>query len=71
MLKYRQNSLNSCCLSSLASSFAIIKQTNSKNDIEMRIEESFKSEVGNRIDFASVIFKNKNILRASKECIIA
>ena len=51
MLKYRQNSLNICCFSSLASAFDINNQTNAANAIAMRIEESSKSEVGNRIDF--------------------
>ena len=55
MLKYRQKLLNSCCFSSLASAFAIIKQTNSANYIAMRIEESLKSKVVNRIDFENTI----------------
>ena len=50
MLKYCQKSLNSCCLGSLASAIAIIKQTKTDNAISMLIEESLNIEVGNRID---------------------
>ena len=38
MLKYRQNSSNSCCFSSLASAFDSINQTKSATSISMRIE---------------------------------
>ena len=51
--------MNSCCFSSLASAFASINQFNAGNAISMRIEESLRSEVGNRIDFANDILKNK------------
>ena len=37
MLKYRQNSLNSCCFSSLASAFDSINKTKAANAISMRI----------------------------------
>ena len=37
MLKYCQKSLNICCFSSLASSFAIIEQTKAVNAIQLRI----------------------------------
>ena len=57
MLKYCQKSLNSCCFSSLASELASIEQKKDANGISLRIEESLKSKVGNRIDFASAILK--------------
>ena len=60
MLNYRQESLNSCCFSSLASDFAIINQTKGYNAIEMCIEESLNSEVDNCVDFDNAILKNKN-----------
>ena len=55
VLKYCQNSLNGCCFSSLASSFAIINQTKAANVIAMRIKEFLKSSVGNCIDFSNAI----------------
>ena len=66
ILKYCQKSLNRCRLSSLASAFSSINQKNAVNSISMRIEESFKSEVGNRIDFSNDILKNnkRNIVEA-------
>ena len=63
MLKYFQKSLNSCCLSSLESSFASIKQTKAANAISLCIEESLNSKVGNRIDFANAILKNEKIIK--------
>ena len=51
--------LNSCCFSSSASVFASINHYNADNAISMRIEESLKSEVVNRIDYANDILKNK------------
>ena len=54
-------SLNSCCFSSLASAFASIKQFQAANAISLRIKESLKSEVGNRIHFASEIMQNRKI----------
>ena len=71
MLKYFQNSLNSCCFISLASDFFSIEQTKADNDISLSIEESLKSEVGNRIDFTNAILKNEKKLKADQECIIA
>ena len=59
ILKYCQKTLNGCCFSSLASAFASINRFNSDNAISMRIEESLKSEVGNRIDFENGILKRK------------
>ena len=59
MLNYSRKSLNSCCLSSLASAFASIKKNKAANVISFRIEESLKSEVGNSIDFANDILKTK------------
>ena len=51
IIKYCQKSLNSCCFSSLASSFANINHNNAANAISLHMKESLKSEVGNRIDF--------------------
>ena len=51
--------LNSCCFSGLASAFARIKHFNAANDISMFKEKSFRSEVGNHIDYANDILKNK------------
>ena len=51
--------MNSCCFSSLASAFDIINHNADADAISMRIEESLKSEVGNRIDFANDILKNQ------------
>ena len=51
--------LNSCCFSSLASAFASINHFNADNAISIRIEESLKSEVVNRIDFENDILENK------------
>ena len=53
IIKYCKKSSNSCCFSSLASSFASINHYNAANDISIRIEESLKIEVGNCIDFPS------------------
>ena len=61
ILIYRQKSLNSCCLSSLASDFASINQFKAAAAISLRIKESLKSEVGNRIHFATDIMQNKKI----------
>ena len=41
------------------SAFASIKKTKFSNAIPLRIEESLKSEVGNRIYFANAILKNE------------
>ena len=59
ILKYCQQSLNSCCFSSLASAFDSINYIKDINAIPLRIEESLESEVGNRIDFANDILKKK------------
>ena len=58
ILSYCQKTLNSCCFSSLASAFASIKHFKAGNDIYIRIKESLKSEVGNRIDFSNEIMLN-------------
>ena len=71
MLKYCQKSFNSCCFSSLESAFSSIKQTKAYNYIAFRIEESLKSEVGNRIDCANAILKTKKQLTANQEFIIS
>ena len=55
ILSYCQKTLNSCCLSILASDFASIKQFKAENAISIRIKESLKIEVGNHIDFANEI----------------
>ena len=61
ILKYCKKTLNSCCLISLASAFSSINHNAASNAISMRIEESLKNEVGNRIDFVNDILKNKKI----------
>ena len=49
------------------SAFAGINQSNYANSISMRIEESLKSEVGNRIDFANYnLKKNKRNIGEAK-----
>ena len=53
--------ISSCCFSSLASTFASIKHFKAANAISIRIKESFKSEVGNRIDFVNEIMLNHKI----------
>ena len=63
MLKYCQKSLNSCCFDSLVSSFASIKQTKTENVVSLRIEESLKSKLGNRIDFSNDILKNETKIK--------
>ena len=59
ILIYRQKSLNSCCFSSLASAFASINQSKVADAISLRIKESLKSEVRNRIHFATDNMQNK------------
>ena len=59
ILKYFQRSLNSCCFSSLASAFSSINHNKAANVISLRIKESLESELGNKIDFANDILKNK------------
>ena len=59
ILRYRQKSLNSCCFSSLASAFASINHFKAADAISIRIKESLRSEVGNRIYFANNIMLNK------------
>ena len=59
ILSYCKKTLNSCCFSSLASAFAIIKHFKDENSISIRIKESLKIEVGNRIDFANDIMLNR------------
>ena len=71
MLKYHQKPLNSCCFSSLASSFASIEQTETTNAILLRIEESLNRKVVNFIDSANAVFKTEKKLQANQECIIA
>ena len=51
--------MNSYCFSSLAPAFASINQNNAANAISMLIEESLKSEVGNRINYANDILEKK------------
>ena len=59
IFKYCQKSLNSCCISSLASEYNSINHNRDVNAISSHIEESLESEVGNRIDFANDILKKK------------
>ena len=61
ILSYCQKTLNSCYFSSLASAFASVNQIKSVNAISIRIKESLKSEVGNRIHFANDIMLNRKI----------
>ena len=61
ILKYCQKSLNRFCFSSLASAFVSINNNKAANDISLRIEESLESKVGNRIDYANDILRNKKI----------
>ena len=71
MLKYRQNLLNSWCFSNLASVFNCTNQTKEDNAIEICIEESLKNQVGNSIDFANAMLKNKKNLKVNRNYIIA
>ena len=50
---------NSCCFSSLALAFSSTKHFKAASSISIRIEESLNSEVGNCIDYANDILKNK------------
>ena len=71
MLKYRQNLLNSWCFSNLTSVFNSTNQTKEENDIEICIEESMKSQVGNSIDFSNAMLKNEKNLKVNRNCIIS
>ena len=55
ILSYCQKTLNCCCFSSLSSAFDSSKHVKAANAIYICIKESFKSEVGNHIDFANEI----------------
>ena len=59
ILSYCQKTLNSFCFSSLASAFASIDHFKADDAISIRIKESLKSELGNRIDFANEIMINR------------
>ena len=61
MIKYCQNTSNSCCFSSLVLAFGSINKIKAINAISERIEKSLTSQVGfrNRIDFASAVFFTK------------
>ena len=59
ILSYCQKTLIICCLISLESAFACNKHFKAANDIYIRIKESLKSEVGNRIHFTNDIVLNK------------
>ena len=67
MLKYFQNSLNSCIFGSLSSSFDSINQTKSINAIAMCIEELLTNQVGNCIDFANAILKTQKRVKGEKK----
>ena len=62
MIKYHQNTSNSCCFVILVSSFESINQIKANNAISKRMEESLTSQVGfsNCIDFVIAVLKNKN-----------
>ena len=70
MLNYCRKSFNGCCFSSLSSAFDSIEQTKASNAISFRTEESLKSKMGNRIDFANAILKNEKKLKANQDFII-
>ena len=53
ILGYCQKTLNSCWFSSLVSAFASNKNFKASNAIYIRIKESLKSEVRNRIHYAN------------------
>ena len=53
--------MNSYCFGSLASAFASINHSKAADAISLRIKESLKSEVHNRILFATDIIQNKKI----------
>ena len=61
LLKYHQNTSNSCCFSSLASAFDSINQIKAVNYISKRIEESLTSQVSfrNCIVFLNAALKNQ------------
>ena len=61
ILRYCQKTLNSCCFGSLASAFASNNHSKASNAISIRIKESLKSKVGNRIDFSNEIMLNRKI----------
>ena len=65
MLKYRQDTSNSCCFSRLASEFESINQVKAVNYISKRKEESRTSKVGfsNCIDSANDVVKTQKYLR--------
>ena len=65
-----KKTLDSCCFSSLASSFASNKNFKSANAISIRIKESLKSELGNYIHFAKDIMLNKKKIKVNLGCII-
>ena len=66
MFKYCQKPLSSCGFSSLASYFVSIKKIKADNAISLRIEESLKSKLSNRIDIANTISKNENKSRRTE-----
>ena len=57
--------------SSLESAFVSIRQIKASNNIPLRIEESLKIEVGNRIDFENAILKDEKKLKVNQKCITA
>ena len=62
VLKYHQNSSNSCCLSSLASAFHSIGEYRAATALENRIEYSLTLQTDifrNKIDFANDILKTQ------------
>ena len=63
ILKYLQNTSNSCCFSSLASAFDSNDQIKSANAISNHIEESLTSQVSfrNCIDSVNAVLKTKKL----------
>ena len=59
ILSYSQKTLNRCFFSSLKSACASNKHLEADNAISIRIKESLKSEVGNRINFSNEIMLNR------------
>ena len=69
MLKYCQNTSNSCCVSSLASAFDSINKIKFINATSKRIEESLTSRVSfsSCIDFNNSILKNQKIVKCEQK----
>ena len=68
MLKYFQNTSNSCCFSSLSSAFKSTNKIKAANAISKRLEESLMSQVGfrNCIDFVNAVLKNQKMVKGEQ-----